>query len=298
LKKSRLCSAEGLWSMRSEIISNKEYPIKRSIVDICLRKVAILSLSFFFKLSLQRETVILMYHAINSINDFHAVDPREFKRQIEYLRRNYKIVSLDEIVGFVKGDKNLPQKTVAITFDDGFRDCYFNVYPYCQRYELPITIFVTTGYVGKEWPWSGARSRVLGWNEIEEMSQNGIEFGAHTVTHPDLQKTTLDEAEDEILMSKKEIEEHIGKNVKYFSYPFGRHTPKISEIVRSCGFEGAVGGGGTIHKSTQLFVLNRVQVDSSVSMGLFKARLTKAVDWSNQLEQIAKKILASANPVF
>jgi len=240
---------------------------------------------------MQRETVILMYHAVDSIDDFHAVDPNEFRRQIEYLRKNYEIISLDEIVSFIKENKKLPRKAVAITFDDGYHDCYLNVYPYFRMNNLPMTIFVTTGYVGKKWPWGSAHSRILSWNEIEEMSKNHVEFGAHTVTHLNLRKTSLNEAQNEILMSKKEIEKHIGKNVKYFSYPLGRHTPEISKTVRSCGFHGAVGGLGTIRKDTQLFVLNRVQVDSSVSFLLFKARLTMAVDWLKRLELMAKRIL-------
>jgi len=256
-----------------------------------LRDIMYLVFAFFSKLSLQREIVILMYHSVNSINDFHAVDPAEFRRQIEYLKRNYTIVSLNEMVDFVKGKRNLPRKSVAITFDDGYHDCYLNVYPYFRKNKLSATVFVTTEYIGKEWPLSNHHPKMLTWKEIEEMSKNNIEIGAHTATHPSLQETSLKEAENEILRSKKEIEKHIKKNVNYFSYPFGRYTPKIGDVVESSGFKAALGGEGTIRKDTQIFFLNRIQVDSSVSFMLFKARLTKAVDWLEKLEQLPRKYL-------
>lgn len=247
------------------------------------KNIMYLALAFFSKLSLQREIVILTYHSVDSISDFHAVDPKEFRRQIEYLRLNYTIVSLDEIVDFVKERRNLPRKSVAITFDDGHHDCYLNVLPYFRKNKLSATIFVITGSIG--------RVHGLTWGEIKEMGKNNIEIGAHTVTHPNLRELSLQDAENEILGSKKEIEKHTKENVNYFSYPFGGYTPQIVDIVRSSGFKAGLGGVGTVRKEREVLVLNRIQVDSSVSFMLFKARLTKAVDWLKRLEQITKKIL-------
>lgn len=267
--------------------------LKSSVANFtCLiRSVMYLILAFFSKLSLRRETVILMYHSVDSTNDFFAVNPKEFKRQIKYLKQNYAIISLDEIIDFIKGRRKIPRRSVAITFDDGYHDFYLNIYPYFRKNKLPATIFVTTGYTGKEWPSSNPHPKMLTWEEIEEMSKNNIEIGAHTVTHPNLQETSLNEAENEILRSKEEIENHIKKNVNYFSYPFGRYTPEIVHVVKSSGFRAGLGGKGTIQKDTQIFILNRIQVDSSVSFMLFKARLTRAVDWLEKLEQIAEKML-------
>ena len=261
-----------------------------------VRNTIVLAIAFFCKISFQRETVVLMYHSISPVKDFHDVDPIQFSRQIEYLKRNYKIVSLDDMIGFIRNSQNLPRKAVAITFDDAYHNCYLNAYPFFRKNKLPVTIFVAPGYIGKEWPWNIAHYRTLNWDEIKEMSKDDVEFGAHTVNHPNLEKASLDDAEKEILRSKTEIEKHIGKKVKYFSYPFGKYTTEIVNIVKTCGFQAAVAGGGTIHRNSQLFALNRVQVDSSVSSLLFKARLTKAVDWLKRLEMMAKRILRKPRP--
>lgn len=255
------------------------------------RNMMHLFLAFFARIGSQREVIILTYHSVGSNGDFLTVDPDAFRRQMEYLRNNYSIVPLSEVVNFVKGKKETPGRSVSITFDDGYRDFYFNVYPYFRRYKLPATVFVTTGYVGQEWPLGKHGLEMLTWNEIEEISNNGIEIGAHTVTHPNLQEENPSKAEYEIMESKREIEKHLKKKVRFLSYPFGRYTNRILEIVENSGFEAVVGGRGTVHEGSYLFVLNRVQVDRSLSFLQFKAHLTKAVDWSREIEQTIRILL-------
>ena len=241
-----------------------------------------------------------MYHSIDSNDDFFTVAPEEFKRQIEYLKESYSIVSLDEMADYIENSRKSPRKSVAITFDDGYQDCYLHAYPYLRKNNLPATVFVSTAYVGKEWPFEPYRSihrfrlRMLTWNEIEEMSKNNIDIGAHTATHLDLREADLKTARNEILESKMQIEKHVEKAVKHFSFPKGSCSQKTVDLVKSLGFESAMGGYPSSQegrKPSNGFVLHRVQVDSSVSLILFKARLTKAVDWSRQLERIVKKML-------
>ena len=257
-----------------------------------VRDTFFLTFALFCKLSHQREIVVLTYHSIDYQGDSFTVDPEEFRRQIDYIRKNYAIVSLTEIVDFVKQKKELPRKSVAITFDDGSEDLFLNVYPYFCKNNLQATVFVTTGYVGKTWPFSSNHPKMLNWKQIEEISRNKFEIGAHTVSHPNLKEIDLEEAKNEILNSKKEIEEHVGKNVDFISYPFGKHTPEIIGLVQSLGFKGGVGRGGTVRKDGQTYLLNRVQVDRSVCLTTFKARLTKAVDFFIAIEQTAMKSCA------
>lgn len=252
-----------------------------------LRDSVTFALAYFSKFSMQQERAILMYHSIASNDDFLTVDPRKFDLQINYLRENYTIVSLEEIAACIRNAQKLPRKAVAITFDDGYEDCYLNAYPYLRDYDLPATVFVSTAYVGKEWPFTRCRLRMLTWKEIEDMSKNNIEIGAHTVTHLDLRETDLKTARNEVAESKKQIEEHIKKTVTQFSFPFGRSSPQTVDLVKSLGFKTIIGIRG--HAETPLSpngnVLKRIQVDSSVSQVLFKALLTKGAGyWLGQLD--------------
>jgi peptidoglycan/xylan/chitin deacetylase (PgdA/CDA1 family) len=213
-------------------------------------------------------------------------------RQMEYLERNCAIVPLAEVLEYVSNERKRPAgRTVSVTFDDGYRDFYTNVYPFFREHKLPATVFIATCYVGKDWPFVEPHPKMLTWEQIEEISGNNIEIGAHTVTHPNLEQTSVEKVHHEIAKSKEEIEKHLGCTVRFFSYPFGGYTDQILKTVENAGFEGGVGGFGTVRDASHLFALNRVQVDSSISFLQFKARLTKAVDWSGKIEKTVKTLL-------
>jgi len=236
---------------------------------------------------------ILLYHSIDRNDAHYNVNPEQFAMQMEYLRKNYDVVSLDTILNFIKGGKDLPKKPVAITFDDGYYSVYQNAYPVLRKYRFPAAVFITTGYVQKQMPLNRIQLRMLGWNEIKEMSNNGVTVGAHTITHPNLEQVDLETARKEILGSRKEIEEKIGKDVRYFACPYGKENEEIVNLVRSMGFDYAFGrlSGGFIQKGANHLILNRTGVDSSVAFWMFKVKLTKAVDWYQKFEQNASKIV-------
>jgi peptidoglycan/xylan/chitin deacetylase (PgdA/CDA1 family) len=81
---------------------------------------------------------------------------------------------------------------------------------------------------------------ILSWDEIREMSNDGIAFGAHTVSHPILPNLPPEWAKWEITQSKKDIEERLGKEVTAFSYPYGNFSPEIVKLVQESGFTCAV----------------------------------------------------------
>jgi peptidoglycan/xylan/chitin deacetylase (PgdA/CDA1 family) len=89
----------------------------------------------------------------------------------------------------------------------------------------------------------GASDLMLGWEEVREMSLEGISFGAHTVTHPVLSRVSIDEAREEIAVSKVEIERRLGTAVRAFAYPNGRRedfTERTKLLLREAGYTCAV----------------------------------------------------------
>jgi peptidoglycan/xylan/chitin deacetylase (PgdA/CDA1 family) len=243
----------------------------------------------------QKKISILLYHSIGLNNAQSNVNPKQFEIQMEYLRKNYNVVSLDKIIYFIKEGKSLPKKPVAITFDDGYYNVYQNAYPILKKYKLPATIFITTGYVQKQMPLNQVQLSMLSWDEIKEMSDNGVTMGAHTITHPNLEQVDLETAKKEILESKQEIEANIGKKVKYFSSPFGKENKEIARLVKSIGFDYAFGqlsSRGYIQRGVNLLILNRTEIDSRVSFWMFKVKLSKAVDWYKKCEYSASKLIS------
>lgn len=106
------------------------------------------------------------------------------------------------------------------------------------------------------------RDFILSWDEIIEMYENGINFGAHTITHPILTRVSLDRARFEIFQSKKHIENRINQNVNTFCYPNGTiedFNNEIIEIIKSSGFSCAVTTIPMINTSkTDLYKLGRM----------------------------------------
>jgi peptidoglycan/xylan/chitin deacetylase (PgdA/CDA1 family) len=96
-----------------------------------------------------RRFQILAFHKVSPDPHpyFEPVHPIIFERYAEFLHRNYRVMHLDELVVRSRhGD--IPDRAVAITFDDGYRDNYENAFPILKKYELPATIFVATGAIG------------------------------------------------------------------------------------------------------------------------------------------------------
>ncbi len=237
---------------------------------------------------------ILLYHSIDLNNAPDNVRPDQFEMQMEYLKERYDVVSLDTILDFFREGKNLPRRLVAITFDDGYYSVYENAYPVLKKHRFPATVFIATGYVQKQKPLNQIQLRMLGWNEIREMSNNDITVGAHTITHPDLEQIDLETAKKEILGSRKEIEQNTGKNVRYFASPYGKENEEIVDLIKSMDFDYAFGPLSSkefIHKGANQLILNRTQIDNSVAFWMFKVKLTKAVDWYEKLEGNSSKIV-------
>jgi peptidoglycan/xylan/chitin deacetylase (PgdA/CDA1 family) len=108
------------------------------------------------KLSSLPDFTILMYHRVvdvehNRENHFlpgMVTLESTFSKQMNYLKKNYNVISLDVLIGYLKYKKNLPPGSIIITFDDGWRDNYLFAFPLLKKYDLPATIFLSTDYIG------------------------------------------------------------------------------------------------------------------------------------------------------
>ena len=104
----------------------------------------------FLRRNISRSQVaILIYHRVRFEDDFrsvHVISPDLFTQQIEFLCRNYEIISLEKLARSIQEKKNLPRKAVAITLDDGYADNYYNAFPVLAKNHVPAAIFLTTGH--------------------------------------------------------------------------------------------------------------------------------------------------------
>lgn len=142
----------------------------------------------------------------------------------------FKGTSLREALAHRSTTGFWPERTVVLTFDDGFANFYEKAWSVLQQYGFKATVFVISGYMGKQNDWAppppglGMRD-ILSWEQATELSLNGMEIGSHTQTHRDLSRCSEWEVQREVIDSRAEIEDHLAMPVETFAYPYGATDP-------------------------------------------------------------------------
>lgn len=215
--------------------------------------------------------IILIYHRVADVkNDPHllSVSPDNFYKQLKYLQQNFQIIKLSELIEDLR-TKQLKNKSIVITFDDGYADNLHNALPILEKLEIPATIFVVAGKINSPGPFywdkdmpKQDRGQVMTSKELIKLSSSQfIEIGAHTMSHPNLSRIPEKQQNIEIIKSKKILEKIIKKPVVGFSYPFGGKRDfgeKTVDLVKNAGYEYACANiqDSTTRKS-DLFLLPR-----------------------------------------
>jgi peptidoglycan/xylan/chitin deacetylase (PgdA/CDA1 family) len=238
---------------------------------------------------------ILYYHSISDAPIRSSVSPAAFAEQMEHLRENgYRVLSLADVVRHIATRAAFPEKCVALTLDDGFKDNYQEAFPILQRAGFTATVFLTAAYIGTDRLPTLTRTdfvpRPLGWNEVKEMHRHGIEVGSHTLTHPMLSRVSPDLARREIVESRRVIEEVLGAPVRFFCYPRGDFDGNVKRLVRDAGYLGACTTlPGVTDLSTDLYTLKRTYVSPQDTGREFAKKLAGAYDLLQQAAHVWRR---------
>ena len=253
--------------------SNKQSLLIAGIVAV----IVITALSYMFICRATEYVVpILMYHSVDGEykNTKLSVSLESFTRQMEFLRKNnYNVIPLEKAVTYIKKREKPPAKTIAITFDDGFHNNYQSAYPVLKKYRIPATIFVIVNRVGNP--------GFLSWEEIREMSDFGIiTIGSHTRSHFWLLESDPRFLEDEIVNSKKILEDKLGRKVNLFCYPMGAFDAQSKKAVERAGYTCAVSTNPLNVSPLDVFAIKRVKISCTAdNMFVFWAETTRLYTW-------------------
>ncbi|HEY4389178.1 MAG TPA: polysaccharide deacetylase family protein [Ktedonobacteraceae bacterium] len=159
-------------------------------------------------------------------------------------RHTYTPITVTQLANaYLQQDLMLPERPIVLTFDDGFADFFTDALPILQAYHFTATLYITTAFIDGTSRWlqhERETSRpMLSWQHVSEIAASGIECGAHTHTHPQLDTLTASRAKSEIEQSKKLLEDHLGQEVASFAYPYGYFTAHVRQQVREAGFRSA-----------------------------------------------------------
>ena len=218
---------------------------------------------------------ILFYHRVDNDHPNPWTISRDgFEEQLDWYQENFDLVSLEECQKRIRSGNN-QRPTLSITFDDGYADnCAFAL-PMLLERKIPVTYFVTTYHTtqNKPFPHDVELGQSLAPNSPEAlraMAESGIEIGGHTRNHADLGSLTdPEELFDEVITATREMEQVIGKKIRYFAFPFGQVknlNRSVFEMLKEEGFLGVCSAyGGMNEIGDDSFHLQRLHGDPNFS---------------------------------
>lgn len=188
---------------------------------------------------------ILVYHYVENVTDHRDTirkslntNPQLLAKQIETLKNaGYKFITPKELMDILDGKLRPPRKSVILSFDDGYRDFYTDVFPILKKYRVKAVAYIVSGFIDKP--------NYMFVEQIKEIAKSElVEIGAHTVGHIPLQGVSLELAKKEIEESKKTLEKLLKVPVVSFAYPDGQFDHQAINLVKGAGLRSAV---STIH---------------------------------------------------
>jgi peptidoglycan/xylan/chitin deacetylase (PgdA/CDA1 family) len=211
----------------------------------------------------------------------------------------FRTVGLAEAVALLESGRPAPS-TVALNFDDGFRDVGENALPVLERLGFRATVFIPTGVVEgtSSFPWYSDQPPVMNWEEIVELDRAGtLRFEAHSVTHPNLLLLGDEESRSEITRSKTDLEAHLGRRVEAFCYPAGLFGERELRFVADAGYRIAVScEPGVNRRDTDRFALRRRQIDPRDGGLDFRAKLGGGHDTPLPLRGLYRRVRYDERP--
>lgn len=188
---------------------------------------------------------ILVYHSFgpakskdeNAMQLHYRVTTKVFEEQMAYLSDNgYHPISFASYVSSLQNKIKLPEKSVILTFDDGWFSQYKYAVPILEKYNFTATFFIIASYPDPK------NKLYMTWNDLKDLVAHNFDIESHTVTHAMLTKITSKKLVSELSESKKMLEEKLKIKVTTLAYPYYAQNIIVREAVKSAGYVGARAG--------------------------------------------------------
>jgi peptidoglycan/xylan/chitin deacetylase (PgdA/CDA1 family) len=227
--------------------------------------------SFFKK---GRRCPALLYHHVGprksaSLPEL-TLSPEQFDRQIQHLVRwGYLGITVSEWQnGYFNSDTRA--RPILLTFDDAYEDTARFALPVLVRHGFHATVYVVTRRIGRFNDWvkciESAYLPLMSAEQIQYWARQGIEFGAHTRSHPNLTTLSPGDLFDEVVGSRDDLAALLGKPIHSFAYPFGAYNEPVCDLVRKHFSNAFTVREGMNLRDRDPYLLSRASVCPSASM--------------------------------
>ena len=201
-----------------------------------MKFIAVLFIVFSSTFSKCEESsaVTLMYHRFDD-NRFPStsISKDNFESHMLYLKKNnYNVLPISKLISFFEGNFKLPQKSIFITIDDGYKSFFKNGFPILKKLRLPFSIFLSTKFVSDE-----ENSDFMSWNMIKELYNSNGTILNHTFSHANLNEISSEQAVNELILAEEKIKKELNYIPKIFSYPYGESNNQIEKLLKKLGYK-------------------------------------------------------------
>jgi len=221
--------------------------------------------------------VIFMYHHVDTETPAStSVRPDEFEAQIEWLAsEGFTVMPLLEMLEKLQTGDSVPDRAVAITFDDAYSSVLTTAMPILHALDWPFTVFVSTEAVDR-----GYRG-YLGWDELRELQAHGATFGNHSVTHTHLVRQLDGESlsaweqrvRDEIRQARRRLQSELGDAlIPVFAYPYGEYTADVRALLTGLERFGLGQHSGAVGYGSDFLAAPRYPVATGLDLSEFALR--------------------------
>jgi peptidoglycan/xylan/chitin deacetylase (PgdA/CDA1 family) len=225
---------------------------------------------------------IFLYHSVSDVpaagQEAFTVTPARFAEHVEAIAASGRVgLTISEYARALRGERALPARAVAVTFDDGFADTLAAVEALRAR-GLTSTVYITSSRLDDASGITSAAAR--------EIAASGAEIGAHSVTHPHLDELPLAAAAQEIGEGKHALEQRLELSIDTFAYPHGAHDQHVRGAVIDAGFRSAVAVKNALsHSHDDPFALARITIMGDTPISTVLAALDgrgAPIAWSGE----------------
>jgi peptidoglycan/xylan/chitin deacetylase (PgdA/CDA1 family) len=218
-----------------------------------------------------------MYHSVSdapapSIRAL-SVRPGVFAAHLDYLRQHgFTGLTFGELCKYRRAEKPLPEHPIVLTFDDGYADFIEEAFPILMQHRFPATVFATTGWLNDAGVHAAGTppDRMLSWAQLAELSAAGVEIGAHSHSHAQLDQISERRLRAELADSKHLLEDRLGHAIGSLAYPYGYSNKRVREVSHEVGYlQAAAVANVTAASTCDPTSVPRLTIRNSTSFSVF-----------------------------
>jgi peptidoglycan/xylan/chitin deacetylase (PgdA/CDA1 family) len=188
----------------------------------------------------------------------------------------YTGLSMRDLEPYLSGEKK--GRVVGITFDDGFQNNVENALPILVKHGFTATCYAVSQAIGGTNSWDMtlgiAQKPLMDADDWQMWLRSGMEIGSHTRNHADLRKLDQEQARNEIIGSKEDLQQQFGCEVRHFCYPYGWFFDTHKNLVQEAGYRTATTTRrGRVSLPTDSYALNRIMIARATHLGMFAAKI-------------------------